>query len=130
MDPSWKLLYQQLDEARNCSDPSRQEQLNILDKTLKVIKRNIIFTTTVKFAASCFGMLLAVPTDVTTPITTNQTLAVHNIFDTRPKVDFILVRRVIFFALIIYTARTLWNSWSELKIQKQFMKNLVELKKA
>jgi hypothetical protein len=130
MDPSWQLRYQQLEQARNCSGSSRQEQLNILDRALKILKRDILFNTALKFAASCLGMLSVVPTNVTRPITVNQTMIVQDILETGSKIDFILFRRVIFFALMIYAARSLWNGWNQLKLQKQFMEELERSKTA
>ncbi len=131
MDSSWQLRYQQLEQARNSSDPSLQEQLNILERALKIVKRDIVFITASKFFASCscLGMLFMGLTELPGPTNGNQTLTVQDITEVRSQMDFISFRRVISVALVIYAAKSLWNGWCQLKFHKKFMEELNRSKK-
>lgn len=112
---AWQLRYQQLEQARNCSGSIRQEQLNIIEKTLKIVKRDIIFITTLKFVANCFGMLLVSPMNVTRSTTTNETIAVQDILKTLLKNGFYIVSShfILWFGILHCTKPLEWLERAE-----------------
>ena len=131
MESPWKLRYEQLEKAGKCSGVARHEQLRILDKTLTVVKRDIIFTLVLKFAASLVGMLMIGPANVTKVISDNQTTkTIQDTLQPSSKLDFLSVRRILSFVLMVYAAKSLWNGWCQLKLQKRFIEELERVKTA